>query len=81
MPEGVEPLQQETLRRLLAIARQLGASSDLRQILSVIIDAMRDLLDAERATVFERDRRREELFTTVAHGLASTGTGAAPAAR
>ena len=58
MPEGVEPLQQKTLRRLLAIARQLGASSDLRQILSVIIDAMRDLLDAERATVFERDRRR-----------------------
>ena len=57
-------------RRVLAVARQLGASADLKQILSVIIDAMRELLNAERATVFEFDAEANELFTTVAHGIA-----------
>ena len=57
-------------RRVLAVARQLGASADLKQILSVIIDAMREVLDAERATVFEFDAEANELFTTVAHGIA-----------
>ncbi|MDY7109960.1 MAG: GAF domain-containing SpoIIE family protein phosphatase [Planctomycetota bacterium] len=78
MPQGAEKLQQETLHRVLAVARQLSASADLRQILSVIIDAMRDLLDAERATVYEYDPARDELFTTVAHGVAA-GPGAAEA--
>jgi sigma-B regulation protein RsbU (phosphoserine phosphatase) len=71
MSHGVEKLQQETLHRVLAVARELSASADLHQILSVIIDAMRDLLDAERATVYEYDAARDELFTTVAHGVAT----------
>ena len=43
--------------------------------MSVIIDAMRDLLDADRATVFEYDAENEQLFSTVAHGLAGDGDG------
>lgn len=62
-------LRVESLRRVLHVARLLGALDDLRTILSVIIDAMRDALDAERATVFEYDHSTETLFSTVAHGL------------
>jgi phosphoserine phosphatase len=78
MSQGPEKLQQESLHRVLAVARQLSASADLMQILSVIIDAMRDLLNAERATVYEYDAVADELFTTVAHGLEPDG-GAADA--
>lgn len=60
------------MRRLLSVARALSATDDLGQVLSVIIDAKRDLLDAERATVFEFDANAGELFTTVAHGVSST---------
>jgi phosphoserine phosphatase len=62
-------LPEDALRRVLEVARHLSASADLKQILAVIIDAMRDLLDARRATVFEYDAATHELFTTVAHGL------------
>ena len=62
-------LPDDALYRVLDVARHLSASADLKQILAVIIDAMRDLLDARRATVFEYDAKTHELFTTVAHGL------------
>ncbi len=64
-------LPQDALRRVLAVARALGSSSDLSEILSVIIDAMRDILRADRATVFEYDAEANELFSTVAHGLSA----------
>jgi phosphoserine phosphatase RsbU/P len=63
--------EREVLDRVLAVARLLSASGDLSEILQLIIDAMRDTLDAERATVFEFDSKSNELFTTVAHGMAS----------
>jgi phosphoserine phosphatase len=69
-------LKQDILGRILAVARHLSASADLKDILSVIIDAMRDTLDAERATVFEFDPKTNELFTTVAHGVAGEGAAA-----
>jgi len=65
-------LEHELVQRLLEVARHLSASADLVQILSAIIDAMRDLLDAERATVFEFDAKTNELFTTVAHGVGAS---------
>jgi sigma-B regulation protein RsbU (phosphoserine phosphatase) len=80
--ERREKLDREALERVLDAARRLSASSDLTEILGVILDAMRDTLGAERATVFEYDAKRHELFSTVAHGLAGpagTDTGAAPA--
>jgi len=70
MPQVAGHLHRETLSRLLAVSRHLSASSDLREILNVIIDAMRDTLDADRATVFEYDPASDELFTNVAHGVA-----------
>ncbi len=64
-----QPLRHDVLNRLLAVARHLSASAALTDILQAIIDAMRDVLEADRATVFEFDPLRNELFITVAHGL------------
>ncbi len=68
-----EQLAAATLERLLLVSRRLGVTADLNEILSLIIDAMRDLLDAERATVFEYDAKTNELFATVAHGIGGSG--------
>lgn len=71
-------LATDAMRRLLSVSRALSATDDLAQVLSVIIDAMRDLLDAERATVFEFDSSTNELFTNVAHGVSDNGDSDAP---
>jgi len=62
-----------TLRRVLEVSRRLNASADLDDVLLVIIDAMRDLLDAERATVFVADADTGELVSQVAHGVGAKG--------
>jgi len=64
-------LPPDAIAKLLAVSRRLAETSDLEQVLSTVIDALRDLLDAERATVFEFDAATDELFTQVAHGLDS----------
>ena len=55
--------------KLIELSRRLAATGDLQSILTVVIDALRDLLDADRATVFEYDAKSDELFTQVAHGI------------
>ena len=59
--------------KLLELSRRLAGTGDLQSILSMVIDALRDLLDADRATVFEYDPKADELFTQVAHGLGGSG--------
>ena len=68
VPVAVD-LPPEAVGKLLAVSRRLAASGDLSKVLSTVIDALRDLLHAERATVFEYDAATHELFTQVAHGL------------
>ena len=46
---------------------------DLLEALQHRDDALRDLLDADRATVFEYDPKANELFTQVAHGIGGAG--------
>lgn len=60
----------DNLSRLFKVMERLAASSDLQQILSLIIDSMRDALNAERASVFQFDAKTQELFITQAHGAA-----------
>lgn len=62
------PLRVEDFRRLLDVARALAHPLELQALLSQIVDAARDLLDAERGSVFLRDPVTGELFTTVATG-------------
>ncbi len=54
---------------ILAVARTLASTNDLHQVLAVIINSLRDLLDAERASVFQYDAATHELFATQAHGI------------
>ncbi len=61
------------LEKLLTISRRLGESSDLPDVLSIIIDALRDLLHADRATVFTYDAQTRELVIHVAHGIGGAG--------
>lgn len=55
---------------MLSVAGRLASSSDLHEVLGLIIDALRDSLRADRASVFQYDSVTNELFATQAHGLA-----------
>lgn len=70
---GAESAAVEALEKLLSISRRLGESSDLPDVLSIIIDALRDLLHADRATVFTYDSQTHELVIHVAHGIGGAG--------
>jgi phosphoserine phosphatase len=68
-PVDTRDLPPDAVAKLLAVSRRLAETANLEQVLSTVIDALRDLLAAERATVFEYDGNTDELFTQVAHGL------------
>ena len=57
------------LRRILEVARELSAPLELREMLSRVIDAGRDVLEAERGTVFLHDAAARELYALAATGL------------
>lgn len=56
------------LWRILEVTRQLSAPIDLVDLLQQVIDAARDLLNADRGTVFLYDDKTDELYAKVAHG-------------
>ena len=56
------------LWRILDVTRQLGAPSDLQEMLGKVIDAARAVLNADRGTVFLYDAETNELFSTIATG-------------
>lgn len=64
-------IEREVYEHILQVSRRLASTSDLGEVLGVIIDALRDLLNADRASVFQYDGARHELFATKAHGLPS----------
>src|SRR5690606_575175 len=68
-PETTTHLPAESWRRLLVVVAKLALSSDLDEILSIVVDAMRDCLHAERASVFQYDAPRAELIAARAHGV------------
>ena len=78
MTDQRRTLRQDILQRMLEVAQHLSASANVTDILAVIVNAMRDTLDAERATVFEYDPAGRELFSTVAHGLGKAGSTSIP---
>ena len=83
MSTPIDPIERQELKnvpsqiisQLLKVSRRLSESSELSVVLSTVIDALRDLLHAERATVFEYDVDTNQLFTQVAHGIAKSGPG------
>ena len=65
-PTGI--VDPSALLRVLGVLEKLNASNDLHEILGLIVDSMRDCLRAERASVFQFDPAKNELFMTQGHG-------------
>ncbi|MCA9292258.1 MAG: SpoIIE family protein phosphatase [Phycisphaerales bacterium] len=62
-------MKAQAYERVLEAARRLAGSPDLHDVLTVIIDALRDVLHADRASVFQYDMAQDEFYATRAHGL------------
>jgi phosphoserine phosphatase len=64
-------LTAEAMWRILEVTRELARPLDLNTMLSHVIDATRAVLQADRGTVFLYDARTNELYSTVATGVAA----------
>lgn len=62
-------LDAAALERLLETTRRLAGPVDLRTLLGEVIDVAREVLDADRGTVFLYDADTEELEVSIATGL------------
>jgi phosphoserine phosphatase len=89
-PAGAPPADRQLrdLRVILDVTRLMGRALELDGLLAVIVDAVRDVLSAERASLFLYDPASNELVAKIAHGAgdlrfsADRGiAGAAAAAR
>lgn len=56
------------LSRLLDYTRQMSLRKDLDSLLGVVVDSAREILQAERCSVFILDKRNNELWSRVATG-------------
>ena len=59
------------LRQILEVTRKLAAPFDLDTMLSEVVDASRNILNAERGTVFLYEENADELVIRVATGVDS----------
>ena len=59
------------LRQILEVTRKLAAPFDLDPMLSEVVDASRNILNAERGTVFLYEENADELVIRVATGVDS----------
>ena len=59
----------KALRRILEVTRKLAAPFDLDTMLSEVVDVSRNILDADRGTVFLYDESTDELVVRVATEL------------
>ena len=62
-------LKEHDLRRILEVTRKLAAPFDLDTMLSEVVDAARNILEADRGTVFLYDPDADELVVRVGTGL------------
>lgn len=72
---------EEALRQVLEVTRQLAAPTDLREMLAKVMAAAKAVLSADRSSLFLYDQTADELYTTIADGTKeirlSTSTGLA----
>lgn len=57
------------LSAVLDIARAMAAEDDLTRLLSLIMDRTRDVMCAERCSLFLYDEEKKELWSKIAHDL------------
>lgn len=62
-------LEAQALNQILDVTRKLAAPFDLDTMLGEVVNAARNILDADRGTVFLFDEANDELFIKVATGL------------
>lgn len=67
-PKPIE-LNAAALLRVLDVARRLAGLRELPEVLKQVIEAGRDVLGADRGTVFLYDKQRGDLYSTVATGI------------
>ncbi|GMR17155.1 MAG: hypothetical protein BMS9Abin32_214 [Gammaproteobacteria bacterium] len=66
MADSQAAIQAQALRQILEVTRKLAAPYDLDTMLTEVVNASRDILDAERGTVYLYDEQRHELVVRVA---------------
>jgi len=64
MPE----ISPEQVDCILEVSRVLGSTDEPQAVISRVADCLRDILDAERATVFEYRKDGDELVAVAGHG-------------
>lgn len=62
---------QETLEMIFRFAARIAKENNIDRLLLLLADLARDILGADRSTIWLADRERNELWTKAAHGLAS----------
>jgi phosphoserine phosphatase len=60
--------QVQDLHVILGVARAMSATHGLDELLTLILDSVRQVLAAERATLFLYDSGSRELYSKIAHG-------------
>jgi phosphoserine phosphatase len=58
--------QLQDLRVVLEVARSMAVATDVDQLLALILDAARTVLNADRATLFLYDAQTDELYSKIA---------------
>ena len=76
MREMLDDRQLADLHVLLDVSRELGASTELVPMLTKVEQAVLQVLDCERGTVFLYDKDENELYSLVATGEETIRFGA-----
>jgi len=64
-----EPSPQDTLRTIFGYINKIANERDVEKLLIMLADMGRDLVTADRCTVWLIDKKREILWSKVAHGV------------
>ncbi len=59
----------EKLKLILELSSEISATDSIRTMLKKITDGVKNILNADRCTVFLLDEGKKELYSWVAHGL------------
>jgi phosphoserine phosphatase RsbU/P len=71
MMDKVGSLSSGQLWKILELTRRLGTPVDLDEMLGMVIEVTREVVNAERATVFLYDGRSNELVSRIGTGLSA----------
>ncbi len=61
-----DPLDRARLAAVLQVARAVGTTLDLRELLPLVMDQVTAVMKADRSTLFLKDDETGELWSTVA---------------